>query len=175
MSNTLVTPAQLVGFDGAPFDDWIVDGAVAEVRRQLGWVIAPSTTETLTVDAHGGMYLFLRSLHVTAVSEVRDISETTPEVIDSADYRLIRRSILLRRQGWWYCGDQRYEVDVTHGHDACPADLLKPIAEICQRFTTDGTVESYQIDDFREAYRDVAASPVAAAALSAYRVPRVTA
>lgn len=173
MSNTLVEPNALADFPGAPFPAALVDAAVGYIRRVAGWHIAPSETETVTVDASGGVYLFLPSLLVTNVTEVRDLSGETPQVVSG--WRSIGRG-MLRRDAGWPCGEQIVEADIVHGYDTCPPELLPAIAERAQRSAVDSTVSSTKIDDFAESYRDVAGSAaVQGSAVDLFTVPRRTA
>lgn len=139
MSNTLVNPSDLNGFPGAPFSEQIVDSAVAELRREAGWHIAPGITETVVVDGSHTTVLLLPTLRLTAVTEVRDVSSDTPEALEQ--WRSIRRGALYRRCGW-PCGLEVVEVDMTHGFAETPADLLPVIAEKARLGVSDERVSS---------------------------------
>lgn len=132
MANTLVEPADLLPFPGAPFTQEVVDAAVAAVRKTAGWHIAPSVTETATVESQGGRFLFLRTLHLTEVTAVRDVTNSTPVVLDG--YRTHQtdefKAGILDRPCGWPCGV--LEVDLTHGYPECPEDLLPAVAELCR-------------------------------------------
>lgn len=136
MANTLAAPADLADFPGAPFADAIVDAAVGSVRREAGWHIAPTVTETLTVDSRGGRWLMLPTMNLTAVTAVRDISGDTPETLTGWKFK--RAGMLYLATGW-KC-DAVIEVDVTHGYATPPAELLSVIAERCQAITLDKTI-----------------------------------
>jgi hypothetical protein len=165
MANDLVTPDELVGFPGAPFGDQIVDAAVGEVRGEARWHIAPSRTETLTLDSDGGTRLVLPTLRLAAVSAVRDTSGDTP--VDIADYRWSKSGILYRFGGW-PCGFQAVEVDVVHGYDSCPPELLPVVAGRAQASAINWNVASRAIGPFSETYRTAA---VADPALARYMLP----
>lgn len=129
MADPLVAATDLAEFPGAPFPVAIVASAAESVRRDAGWHIAPSVTETVTVDGKGGQWLFLPSLHVTAVTAVRDVSGDTPTTLTG--WRLTRAGMLYRAAGWPYAV-AAVEVDLTHGYDACPPELLPAIAARAQ-------------------------------------------
>lgn len=120
MSNTLVSPAELSEFPGAPFSDGMVDIAAASVRGDAGWHIAPEVTETLTVDSYGGYLLILPTRRIVGVTAVRDV--TNGSTVTVTDWS--RQSGGLYRRNGWPAGV--LEVDLTHGYATLPADL-KPI------------------------------------------------
>ena len=149
MANNLVAPDALSGFPGAPFTDAVVDAAVASLRRTAGWHVAPSLTETVTLDGSGGTRLILDTLRLTAVTEARNVLEATPSIID------VRWSKVGVLAGYFPWGFRSVEVDMTHGYDACPPDLLPLIANACQRIKVDPTVASQGAGPFTVTFRDV--------------------
>ena len=161
MTNDLVGPSDLSGFPGAPFTDEIVDAAVAELRKVARWHIAPSISETLTVESTGGQTLVLDTLHLTALTAVRDVTDTTPT--DVTDWRSnptprFRAGIVTRSCGW-PCGD--LELDVTHGYAACPPELLPVLAAACRQIGADSrTVQTQGAGPFSITYRDPATGEV---------------
>jgi hypothetical protein len=124
----LASPDDLVSFPGAPFAEALVKAAGESVRRDAGWHIAPEVTETLVLDSEGGRQLFLPTLRdaLSAVVEVRDVSGSTPKVLDG--WRLAGSAAVLHRAGGWPQGLGVIEVELTHGYEACPAELLPAIA-----------------------------------------------
>lgn len=130
MPTSPLTPTGLADYPGAPFTQSKIDSAVALVRRVAGWHIAPVVTETLTLDSEGGRTLLLPSLRVTSVTEVRDVSSSTPRVL--TDWRL-SSSGMLSRPGGWPEGFSTVEVDLSHGYDEWPSELLRVVAEATQR------------------------------------------
>jgi hypothetical protein len=119
VANDLVTPSDLSDFPGAPYDDTIVDIAVAQLRNEAGWHIAPVRVETIEVYSLGGPHLWLPSLRVLAVTEVRigDVTYT--------DGWTEHRSTL-HRSGGWAVGIA--EVDIEHGYADTPLELLPLVA-----------------------------------------------
>lgn len=129
-----------------------VEAATGEIRGACGWHIAPSLTETLTSKATGvSLTLFLRSLYLTAVTEVRD-----PEgaVVDPDLYEWSPAGFLTYLAGVWPAG--RYDVDVVHGHEAVPHDLRNAVLELAARLRVDPTMNlaSKMRGPFSEQYRD---------------------
>jgi hypothetical protein len=164
----LVDPGDLIAFPGAPFDFDVVDAAVAGLRNSLGWHVAPPKNETVTVDARGGRYLFLPTLKATAVTLVQDVTGTTPVTI--TDYFIAGAGTLARLAGW-PCREQAVAVTMTHGYDACPADLLQVVAELCQASGRVG-LQSVRIDDYSESYMATSRLADQHPFAAAYRVPR---
>lgn len=158
----LVDEGRLDSFPGGPFDPSVVASAVARVRREARWHIAPSVTETLTVDAHGGTLLLLPTMYLTAVTEVRDVSGDDP--VELEDWKWSRNGYLTRC--WWPCGPRAVEVDVTHGYAECPDDLLPVIAAAARAVSTDTRISAAGPFQFREVM--FGADP----ALTAYALPQ---
>ncbi|MBA3781014.1 MAG: hypothetical protein H0X12_04065 [Nocardioides sp.] len=156
MSNDLIAPEDLGAFPGAPFSDEVVDAAVAGLRAAAGWHIAPSRTETVTVDSPGGYRLILDTLYLTAVNGVRNVLDVTPSEITGV--RFSKAGILA---GCFPCGFQSVEVDIMHGYAATPPDLLPLLASACQRITVDTSVVASQgAGPFSVTFRDPATSSV---------------
>lgn len=162
MANTLVSPADLV--DWGDFDTYLVDVAVAALRADAGWHIAPVVTETLTVDSYGGYLLILPTRRIVSVTAVRDV--TTTSEVQTAWSRMTGG--LYRKSGW---PAGVLEVDLTHGYTATPLDLLPVVVDYIRRASNprDLSLASISRGPFAESYRDVgdATSP----ALARYAVP----
>lgn len=130
MSDPLVDADDMVGFPGAPFPEGVLEAAAEGVRAAAGWHIAPVVEETLTLDHDGGRVLWIPTGKLLSVSEVRDVSGPVPRVLSGWSVSL-RMGLLERRS--WPCGFGAIEVDVEHGYEACPADLLPVIADATAR------------------------------------------
>jgi hypothetical protein len=157
MSNDLVVPEDLAGFPGAPFADAVVDAAVAELRKAAGWHIAPSRQETVAVESEGGWTVILPTLHLTEVRAARDVTslDADPTVLTgwrgTATLRF-RAGIVGRPMCGWPRG--ALEVDITHGYDRCPPELLPVIAAACRSMASDArTVQSENSGPFSVTYR----------------------
>jgi hypothetical protein len=130
VANTLVSPAELTDYPGAPFADAIVDGAVAWLRREVGWHIAPVVEETLTLDSLGGRTLILPTRKIVQVTQVRDVSDAATVVLTG--WRKSSKAGLLHRWCGWPRGFESVEVDLEHGFAETPKELLAVIVELCQ-------------------------------------------
>lgn len=139
-----VTAADLVDFPGAPFAQGHVDAVVAKLERTLGWHVAGVKSETLTVRSTGGRVLFLPSRKVTSVVEVRSGGKTV------GGWALTGESEAML-EGCWPAGV--YEVDVVHGYENVPADLLGEIAKACVAFRTDSSLASWSSGPFSATLR----------------------
>lgn len=152
MGNTLVSPAQLSDFPGAPFADALVDAAVAQLRNDAGgWHIAPVITETVTLDHDGGRQLVLPTRKLVAVTEVRDVSGTTPTVL--TDYRVDKAAGILERS-CWPVGTAVIEVDLEHGYTETPADLLPLVVQRLQTLQVNSALVEQTRGPFTERYRE---------------------
>ena len=126
MDEDLIDASDLTGFPGAPFPAPVVKAAAGAVRAEAGWHIAPEITETVEVDTGRSRVALLPSLRVVEVTEVRDAD--TGAVIEG--WRARPNGVLRRRGGVW---PAVIEVDLTHGYEACPDELLPVVAERAQR------------------------------------------
>jgi hypothetical protein len=152
VANDLVSTSDLSDFPGAPYDETIVDIAVAQIRNEAGWHIAPVRAETIEVYSLGGPHLWLPSLRVLAVTEVRIGDETYTD-------GWIEHRMALHRSGGWPVGIA--EVDIEHGYADTPLELL-PLVALYAGAVTDPRDPSVQsssvsIDDYSESttYRGV--------------------
>lgn len=119
MSNDLVSPEDLESFPGAPYDEYVVDIAVAQLRNEARWHIAPVREETIEVESLGGPNLWLPTMRVVTVTEVR-IGDTTY----TSGWTKLRYS--LWRSGGWAAG--LAEIDLEHGFPETPLELLPLVA-----------------------------------------------
>lgn len=118
--------------------------AVTEwIRGRCGWHIAPSVTETVTVDGTGNEVLPLPSLHVTAVESV---SESGSSV--NAEWTTLG---LLRHPHRWTDRWRAVEVNFTHGYPTVPADLAKVVIEAVLRLPHPGTGAVKKVGPFEMA------------------------
>lgn len=122
----LVTSVDLSPFPGAPFDDSVVLSAGATIRNLCGWHIAPTLTETVTVNSDGGHDLFVDSRMLTSVTAARDVSGDTPVILTGFRWSTAGR---VWRDVCWPRGFQVVELDIVHGYDRCPDDLLPLVAD----------------------------------------------
>lgn len=121
----LVQPADLEGFPGAPFPAGVVTAAGGQVRAECEWHIAPTITETVTVETGRSTVALLPSLHVVNVTAIRD---EDGKVLDG--WRVTKNTgVLTRKAGW----PEVIEVDLEHGYPSCPPELLPVVAQRAQR------------------------------------------
>lgn len=159
MGNDLTSPAALANLPGAPFTDVAVDSAVAQIRNEAGWHIAPQKTETLTLDGPGTSTLVLPSRLVDSVTEVRDVTDpAAPTVITG--WRLGKTILYL--DGCWPCGDAVLEVDLVHGYAECPADLLPLVAAVARAEAVNASVAREKAGAFEVEYADSAEAAASA-------------
>jgi hypothetical protein len=138
----LVLASDLTEYPGAPFADALVESASASVRADAGWHIAPVIEDTVTLDSDGGCSLMLPSLHVVEVLAVSDVTDADNPVVLSG-WRNNAAGVLQRGAGF-PAGLATVEVDVSHGYDECPGELLPVIAERCQAAGVNRTVSQEQ-------------------------------
>lgn len=94
----------------------LIAGATAAVRGYCGWHIAPSLTETVTLDGPGGDVLTLPTMHLTDLAAVTEAGT----VLDVATVEWSELGSVRKESGCW---TERYRgvvVTMTHGHDAAP-------------------------------------------------------
>lgn len=140
MTNTLADPADLADYPGAPFTQAVVDAAVAALRGDCGWHIAPAITETITVNGSPDQTLILPTLLIGEITAIRDVTGTTPVTLTG--WRMSSRAGLLSRDDGWPDGFEALEVDLTHGYTDTPADLLPAVAYYSQAQLADSNVST---------------------------------
>lgn len=99
----------------------LVAQATAAIRRFCGWHIAPSVTQTITLDGPGGGVLALPSLYVTDVASVTSDGSL---LVATDDYTWNAYGLLNRTATTW-CGlpwrwsfaQRGVQVTFTHGYD----------------------------------------------------------
>lgn len=140
----LVNATALADFPGAPFKASLVEAAAESVRTDAGWHIAPSITSTARVRPRGGA-LFLRTLYLTEVSQIRDVSDPSdPKDVDLAEWDWTPGGVVEPVQ-WWRRQARVYEVTFVHGYDKCPADLIPAVAFRVQRSTVNAAAGSVRL------------------------------
>lgn len=168
MANDLASPTDLAGFPGAPFTDQQVDAAVQAVRNAAGWHIAPERTETIALDvACAELRLRLPTRKLVSVDEVRDAD--TDEVVAADTYRVSHALAQVKRtSSWWTSGFESVEVDMTHGYEETPDDVLAVIAAAIVLARRDIAVQRVSLDDFSTSYSTDATQSAIRAQLGDY-------
>lgn len=106
--------------DGVDADAWAA--ACAAVRSYCRWHVAPSVTETVTLDGPGGSILLLPTLHLTDLTITNDgTAVTDPEWSEAGMVR-----------GSWTSRFRGITATMTHGYDACPADVLQIVKDMAK-------------------------------------------
>lgn len=151
MANDLLdieTAETIIG--AAPnFTDSQLDIAVEIVRRHCGWHIAPVRTETLTVDGNGSTELVLPTLRLTDLATCTVDGVAVSDVEWSTNGTIERRSRFPRKR-------RAVVVEVEHGHDACPDDVVGVVVTVAARipFSTGGDgVEAGLVEEQLGSYR----------------------
>tara|TARA_R100001244_G_scaffold6385_3_gene7478 strand:+ start:440 stop:922 length:483 start_codon:yes stop_codon:yes gene_type:complete len=154
----LVSNSEMAGFPGAPYAEAVLQAAGESIRDDCGWHIAPAVTETLEIQSTGPIVL-IPSLLVTTVTAVRDAE--TAELVEG--WSLDKRAgVLSRNYGWW---PKVVEVDLTHGHESCPAGLKPAIAERARAIAAGGHVRQESLGS-----RSISITPLESAA-ARYALP----
>jgi hypothetical protein len=102
-------------------DEFAWRAAVSAVRAYCGWHIAPSVTETFIVDGPGRGMLYVPTLHMTAVVSLTNDGETLS--VAPEDLEWSGRGAIRRRSFWSYKW-RGVSVEVTHGYDDFPHEVL---------------------------------------------------
>lgn len=165
----LIQASDIEGFPGAPFAPNVLTGAGEAIRAECGWHIAPSRTETLEVYAEGCRHLFLPTLALTAVTEIRDITFDVPQVVTG--YRFKPNGIITRTfTGAGFVDGHLYEVDVTHGFATVPFDLLTAASSIARSANGERVAQSKQLGPGQVTYADLSTSTDLGSPLDPYRL-----
>jgi hypothetical protein len=173
MPNDLVTASGLAHLPGAPFSETQVDGAVAALRRYLGWHVAPLKAETFTLDTiDAQQVLKLPTRKLVSVVQIRRTYDDAIYPTTAYEISLTRGAV--RRKGtFWPVGWGSVEVDVTHGYASCPVELLSPLGQVIVATRRDRSIKTVQIVDSMTTYGLAAAmfeSLLDESVLAAYRI-----
>jgi len=173
MPNDLVTASGLAHLPGSPFSDAQVDGAVAALRRCLGWHIAPVRSETFLLDTLPmDDVLRLPTRKLATVVQIRRGSDDS--VYAASTYEISFSRARIRRKGtYWPAGYAAVEVDVTHGFTTCPLELLAPLGQVIVATRRDRSIKSVHVVDSETTYGLAAAlfeSLLDESVLASYRV-----
>jgi len=128
--------------------DLLLDIASGIVRARCGWHIAPSVTETLTVDGSGSSLLALPTLHLTALSSVTEDGE----VVDLDDVQWSTVGLLTRATAWT-TRLNGVSATITHGHTTAPAAVVGIVLMAAARASASPTgVVREQVGEFSVTY-----------------------
>jgi hypothetical protein len=133
----LVSVSQLADFLRMTFDltqataaQMMLDGAEELAREYCGWHIAPSRTETLTVDGANGPFQPLPTLGLAALTAVTEEGYTLDVTgIDWSTYGLLTK----RTGGYWTPRRRGVVATITHGLATPPPWLVTLICGVAGR------------------------------------------
>jgi hypothetical protein len=113
--------------------------ASALIRSYCGWNLYPSTSETLTVDGSGAAVLALPTLHVSAVTSVKEDGEAltldTPAI--QGDYEWSASGFLRRIGASWTTKLRGVVVVATHGYADAPLEVQAVCLQAAARAVAD--------------------------------------
>lgn len=137
MSTALPPFAQ--GDDVTDDVDTRLEWASSRIRAYCGWHIAPSVTETVTLDADGGRVLILPTMHLTDVASAA-LWDGTGLIVDT-DLTWSPLG-LLERSGWrpWPSRFRAVTVTFTHGYPDIPTALQEVAVAVAKRAPLQGVM-----------------------------------
>lgn len=144
--------------------EWWMQAAQAAVRHCCGWHIAPSVTETLTVDAYGGRTLALPSKHVT---EITSIVIGDNDVTSNAVWSQAGTVVL--KLGFWPDLPGSIVVSLTHGWniDEVP-DVAAIILAVAKRAKTNpGAISSQSVNGASVSFATSGGAPLGVSLMQA--------
>lgn len=135
MTTTLPPFADELDADETTRLEW----ASERIRAYCGWHIAPSVTETVTLDADGGRVLALPTLRMTALTSVTLWDGTV--LADGVDVTWSHTG-LLERLSWrpWPSRFRAVTVTFVHGYDAIPSALEEVCVSVAKRAPLQGVM-----------------------------------
>lgn len=93
--------------------------ACRRVRTECGWHIAPTIQETVRVRLTGPA-LVLPSMEILEVTSV----QIGDELLDASAWELMPGEPVIMLCGRWWCHHRVAVVEMSHGYEDCPEDLL---------------------------------------------------
>lgn len=132
--DAFASPVQLSEFrSGDPAA--ILNQVSAAIRKYCGWHIWPSAQVTLRVDGRGSDHLWLPTLHITDVQEVKSSGHVIS--LDALDWS--ESGFIELRNGRWSTRPRGIEVSLTHGFMEAPPDLVALASQIALRAVSSPT------------------------------------
>ncbi|SUA72662.1 Uncharacterised protein [Nocardia otitidiscaviarum] len=104
-----------------------LDGVIGDIRDYCGWHIAPTATETITLDGSGAAVVQVPTLRLSAVASVAE----NGVVIPATEYEWSEDGTL-RRLPLGRCWTNRYRsvvVECTHGYAEVPAPIVSVVLD----------------------------------------------
>src|SRR5690606_40401225 len=106
-----------------------LEGVSGIVTGYCGWHIAPTRTDSLTLDGFGGSHLWLPSLHVTEIESLT----VAGEELTSDQFDWSEDGYLELRCGRFPNRPRTIAVTMTHGYETVPADVAQVVMEVAAR------------------------------------------
>ena len=127
-----LTSSEYLAEFGAPASQLLLDAVASRIRTECGWHIAPRITETVILDSIGSTSISLPTLHLVGVSAVRVWDGTQMVPLRGWDARTgwSPLSCSINHSAGFPVGARILEVDMIHGFEDCPEDLLRVIAAL---------------------------------------------
>jgi hypothetical protein len=141
-------------------DDDRLDQAEALVRDWCGWHIAPSKTETITVDGSGVDSLVLPTKYLTAVTSV---TEDGVALTEGVNFRWSQAGVIYRIDWCRFTRKrQAVVVEFSHGYASPPVAVQSAIADLATTMdTTDaGLIRNRQVGQVTEGYSPASTDPI---------------
>lgn len=137
-------PDLLTGMDVTDINPSAAAAAVRRVRDYCGWHVAPSYTESVTVEGAG--WWRLDTLKITAVASVTDVDTglTVPDILFDGGRVWSRYSRATRRVA----------IAFTHGYTNCPSDVLDFIRDLSKAGQTYRQVSQASVGQVNVTYRE---------------------
>jgi len=100
----------------------------AAVRNYLRWHLAPSLTETVTVDGSGASVLRLPTLYLTTLTSVTENDEAVD--LDGVEWT---EAGYLKRSCPWTCKLRGVSVSIVHGYSTTPLEVREIVMNAAAR------------------------------------------
>ncbi|MGV9181816.1 hypothetical protein [Arcanobacterium canis] len=139
-------------------ENWLA-AASETIRAYCGWHVAPSLTETITLDAHGDHTLHLPSMHVTDIASVKIWGEdVTNDITWSAAGMLQYRP---RSRHVFPDGFRAVEVTLTHGWDLKVVPQVQALVlTLAKRAANQAPISSQSVNGASVSYFTAGGAPL---------------
>ena len=97
-----------------------LDMAIDAIKGYCGWHIAPSIEAEITIDGSNHFEQPLPTLHLTALTSVTEDGVA----IDLTNVDWSESGVMTKRSGFWTYKKSGLVVNMTHGYDEIPMDLM---------------------------------------------------
>lgn len=147
-----VTISDLASYRNGDVQQYL-DMATDLVRDYCSWHIAPSITETITLDGTDACsdILMVPTLYLTNVTNVTLLLQNNM-VLDPTTYAWSANGYIRRRWIWWPWEPRSIQLTITHGYDTLPGEVKAVVLGIAQRAmeVKSTSLRDRQMGPFRE-------------------------